>query len=135
MTFLVSSASFLPCLALPPPNFPLTLFIPGSVLPQTQDYYTYTAVKYAKDAGHETIVELLGGEEEGEGWVEVEEVYMGADEGEDENDPGPTGGLWIRHIDPQTVLAYYMNDETGTRQRNCLRRECTGKVVLGALVE
>lgn len=80
---------------------------------QTQDYYTYTAVKYAKDAGHDAIVELLGGEEDGEGWVEVEEVYTGADVGEDEEASGATGGLWIRHIDPQTELAYFMNDETG----------------------
>eukprot|EP00903_Cladosiphon_okamuranus_P007587 g7360.t1 len=80
---------------------------------ETQDYYTYTAVKYAKDAGHDAIVELLGGEEDGEGWVEVEEVYTSADAGEDAEESGPTGGLWIRHIDPQTELAYYMNDETG----------------------
>lgn len=78
---------------------------------QTQDYFTYTAVKYAKDAGHETIVDLLGGEEEG--WVDVEEVYTGVDAGEDGEASGPTGGLWIRHMDPQTDLAYYMNDETG----------------------
>lgn len=80
---------------------------------QTQDYYTYTAVKYAKDAGHEAIVELLGGEEDGEAWVEVEELYTGTDAGEDGEESGPTGGLWIRHMDPQTGLAYYMNDETG----------------------
>ena len=80
---------------------------------QTQDYYTYTAVKYAKDAGHEAIVELLGGEEDGEAWVEVEELYTGTDTGEDGEESGPTGGLWIRHMDPQTGLAYYMNDETG----------------------
>ncbi|CAM9374241.1 unnamed protein product [Ectocarpus sp. 6 AP-2014] len=79
----------------------------------TQDYYNYTAVKYAKDAGHEHVVELLGGEEEGEGWEEVEEAYTGMDTGEEGEASGPTGGLWIRHIDPQTELAYYMNDETG----------------------
>ena len=60
---------------------------------------------------------MLGGEEDGEGWVEVEEVYAGADMGEDAEASGPTGGLWIRHIDPQTELAYYMNDETGERGR------------------
>ncbi|CAB1118067.1 unnamed protein product [Ectocarpus sp. CCAP 1310/34] len=79
----------------------------------TQDYYNYTAVKYAKDAGHEHVVELLGGEEEGEGWEEVEEAYTGMGTGEEGEASGPTGGLWIRHIDPQTELAYYMNDETG----------------------
>lgn len=73
-------------------------------------------MKYAKDAGHDAIVELLGGEEEGEAWVEVEEVYTGTDAGEDGEASGPTGGLWIRHIDPQTGLAYYMNDETGERR-------------------
>lgn len=84
-------------------------------VPQTQDYYNYTAVKYAKDAGHEHVVELLGGEEEGEGWEEVEEAYTGMDTGEEGEASGPTGGLWIRHTDPQTELAYYMNDETGER--------------------
>lgn len=75
-------------------------------------------MKYAKDAGHDAIVELLGGEEEGEAWVEVEEVYTG----EDGEASGPTGGLWIRHIDPQTGLAYYMNDETGERWIGTLPR-------------
>ncbi|CAM9179868.1 unnamed protein product [Ectocarpus fasciculatus] len=79
----------------------------------TQDYYNYTAVKYAKDAGHEHVVELLGGEEEGEGWEQVEEAYTGMGTEEEGEASGPTGGLWIRHIDPQTELAYYMNDETG----------------------
>ncbi len=73
-------------------------------------------MKYAKDAGHDAIVELLGGEEEGEAWIEVEEVYTGTDAGEDGEASGPSGGLWIRHMDPQTGLAYYMNDETGERQ-------------------
>lgn len=45
--------------------------------------------------------------------MEVEEVNTGADAWEDGEASGPTGGLWIRHIDPQTELAYYMNDETG----------------------
>ncbi|CAM9143920.1 unnamed protein product [Ectocarpus sp. 12 AP-2014] len=89
------------------------LLVEHGAQPKTQDYYNYTAVKYAKDAGHEHVVELLGGEEEGEGWEEVEETYTGMDTGEEGEASGPTGGLWIRHIDPQTELAYYMNDETG----------------------
>lgn len=70
-------------------------------------------MKYAKDAGHEAIVELLGGEEEG--WADSEEAYTGVVAGQDAEASGPTGGLWIRHMDPQTELAYYMNDETGER--------------------
>lgn len=89
---------------------------PGFFLFQTQDYYSYTAVKYAKDAGHETIIELLGGEGDEEGWLEVDEVYTDAETVDGEEASAPSGGLWIRHIDPETTLAYYMNDETGACQ-------------------
>lgn len=91
-------------------------------LSQTQDYYTYTAVKYAKDAGHQTIVELLGGEEDAEGWAEVEEVYIDGDPGDSGKPKEPSGGLWICHMDPQTELAYYMNDETGAHRPTCYCR-------------
>lgn len=77
-----------------------------------QDYYTYTAVKYAKDAGHDAIVEILGGDGDGDVWLDVEESYAGA-ETADEGESGPSGGMWVRHMDPETGLAYYMNDETG----------------------
>lgn len=99
-----------------------TLFSPSQrssfrrVAPQTQDYYTYTAVKYAKDAGHDAIVELLGGEDDVAGWVGTEDVYAGMGTGDDEESTAPSGGLWVRHMDPETQLAYHMNDETGARR-------------------
>lgn len=73
---------------------------------QAHDYYTYTAIKYAKDAGHDTIVALLGGSTEE--WLEAEETYTNG-----EGDSTPSGGLWLRHMDPETGLVYFMNDETG----------------------
>lgn len=87
-------------------------------------------MKYAKDAGYETVVELLGGEEEG--WIDVEEVYTGVDAGDYVEVSGPTGGLWVRHMDPQTELAYYMNDETGKRPFDlgyCARKHTVFKLV------
>ena len=80
---------------------------------QTQDYYTYTAVKYARDAGHDAIVELLGGKDDAAGWVGTEDLYAGMATGDDVEPSTPSGGLWIRHMDPETQLAYHMNDETG----------------------
>lgn len=70
-------------------------------------------MKYAKDAGHETIVELLGGEEGADAWLEVGEVYVGEEQEDGGESSLPSKGLWIRHMDPETELAYYMNDETG----------------------
>lgn len=67
-------------------------------------------MKYASDAGYEAIVELLGGNAGGEEWPDA--VYVEGDDGDDGN-AGPSGGLWLRHMDPETGLAYHMNDETG----------------------
>ncbi|CAM9111323.1 unnamed protein product, partial [Laminaria digitata] len=80
---------------------------------QTQDYYTYTAVKYAKDAGHDAIVELLGGEDYAAAWGGTGDMYAGMGAGDDVESTTPSGGLWIRHMDLETQLAYHMNDETG----------------------
>lgn len=81
---------------------------------QAHDYYTYTAIKYAKDAGHDSIVDLLGGDTEE--WLDTEETYTIGEAG-DGADSTPSGGLWLRHMDPETGLAYYMNDETGECRR------------------
>lgn len=72
-------------------------------------------MKYAKDAGHDAIVELLGGEDDAGGWAGAEYVYAGMETGDSAESAIPSGGLWIRHMDPETQLAYYMNDETGAR--------------------
>lgn len=47
---------------------------------------------------------------EGEAWPDA--LYVEADDGE-EGKMEPSGGLWLRHMDPETGLAYHMNDETG----------------------
>lgn len=60
------------------------------------------------------IVELLGGDEEEEAWPEAAYLERGdSDDGVAE----PSGGLWLRHMDPETGLAYHMNDETGVFTR------------------
>lgn len=55
-------------------------------------------------------MELLGGGEEEETWAET--LYLEREAGDDVV-AEPSGGLWLRHIDAETGLAYHMNDETG----------------------
>lgn len=67
-------------------------------------------MQYARDAGHTALVELLGDDStDEEEWPEMSlwQEEVGGD------DATRTGGLWLRHIDPETNLAYHTNDETG----------------------
>lgn len=78
--------------------------------PKIQDYYACTAAAYAKNAGFPDVVELLGGHQEA---GEVASELMWAQNVQSEQDEGPSGGLWLRHLDEQAGLWYLMNDETG----------------------
>lgn len=59
-------------------------------------------------------MELLGGESDEDDWLEA--VLL--DDEDSDGDAESSGGLWLRQIDPETTLAYHMNDETGVARRN-----------------
>lgn len=84
-------------------NLPNTTYY---ILIQACDFYNCTAAKYALDAGHTAILELLGA-------GEAADIYMTVDL----NEMTPSMGLWVRYMDPQSELAYVMNDETGELRR------------------
>ncbi|CAM9580062.1 unnamed protein product [Discosporangium mesarthrocarpum] len=95
-----------------------TLLLEYGADPRIQDYYGCTPVQYARSASHDAVASLLGGDddllmEDGEGFV----GYTDGGELGGVNGGGYkgfiSGGLWVRNIDPETGLAYHMNDETG----------------------